>query len=163
RERVPQRPGRDRGRRHSHRGQPHAAHAVRADRNSHRRRHHGDVRSHRFGAAGVIAEPEENIKRSRTMARMTPSEFARQGWAGLLSFPVTCFKDDLSFDEAKYRDHVAWLGEHKVAGLFAAGGTGEFFSLSLGEVEKVVHAAVAETDGRVPVIAGTGYGTAIAK
>jgi 5-dehydro-4-deoxyglucarate dehydratase len=97
------------------------------------------------------------------MARMTPSEFARQVGTGLLSFPVTCFKDDLSFDEAKYRDHVAWLGGHKVAGLFAAGGTGEFFSLSLSEVEKVVQAAVAETAGRVPVIAGTGYGTAIAK
>lgn len=97
------------------------------------------------------------------MARMTPSEFARQVGTGLLSFPVTCFKDDLSFDEAKYRDHVAWLGERKVAGLFAAGGTGEFFSLALSEVETVVRAAVAETGGRVPVIAGTGYGTAIAK
>ena len=97
------------------------------------------------------------------MARMTPSEFARQAGTGLLSFPVTCFKDDLSVDEAKYREHVAWLGEHKVAGLFAAGGTGEFFSLSLGEVEKVVHAGVAETGGRMPVIAKTGYGTAIAK
>jgi 5-dehydro-4-deoxyglucarate dehydratase len=70
------------------------------------------------------------------MARMTPSEFARQVGAGLLSFPVTCFKDDLSFDEAKYRDDVAWLGQYEVAGLFAAGGTGEFFSLSLGEVRK---------------------------
>lgn len=97
------------------------------------------------------------------MARMTPSEFARQVGEGLLSFPVTCFKDDLSFDEAKYREHVAWLGEYKVAGLFAAGGTGEFFSLSPSEVEKVVAAAVAENAGRVPVIAGTGYGTAIAK
>jgi 5-dehydro-4-deoxyglucarate dehydratase len=97
------------------------------------------------------------------MARMTPSEFARQVGTGLLSFPVTCFKDDLSFDEAKYREHVAWLGQRKVAGLFAAGGTGEFFSLAPGEVEKVVAAAVAETAGRVPVIAGTGYGTAIAK
>jgi 5-dehydro-4-deoxyglucarate dehydratase len=97
------------------------------------------------------------------MARMTPSEFARQVGTGLLSFPVTCFRDDLSFDEAKYRDHVAWLGGHKVAGLFAAGGTGEFFSLAPGEVEEVVRAAVAETAGRVPVIAGTGYGTAIAK
>jgi 5-dehydro-4-deoxyglucarate dehydratase len=97
------------------------------------------------------------------MARMTPSEFARQIGTGLLSFPVTCFNPDLSFDEAAYRGHVAWLGGHKVAGLFAAGGTGEFFSLALSEVEAVVRAAVAETAGRVPVIAGTGYGTAIAK
>jgi 5-dehydro-4-deoxyglucarate dehydratase len=97
------------------------------------------------------------------MNRMTPSEFAREVGTGLLSFPVTCFNADLSFNERGYRDHIAWLGRHNVAGLFAAGGTGEFFSLSLTEVEKVVAAAVAETAGRVPVIAGAGYGTAIAK
>ena len=97
------------------------------------------------------------------MTRMTPSEFAREVGGGLLSFPVTCFNPDLSFNERGYRDHISWLGRHNVAGLFAAGGTGEFFSLSLAEVEKVVAAAVAETAGRVPVIAGAGYGTAIAK
>ena len=97
------------------------------------------------------------------MTRMTPSEFAREVGAGLLSFPVTCFNPDLSFNERGYRDHISWLGRHNVAGLFAAGGTGEFFSLSLAEVEKVVATAVAEIAGRVPVIAGAGYGTAIAK
>jgi 5-dehydro-4-deoxyglucarate dehydratase len=94
---------------------------------------------------------------------MTPTEFARQVGSGLLSFPVTHFKADHSFDEEAYRGHIAWLGKHKVAGLFAAGGTGEFFSLSLGEVEKVVRAAVEESAGQLPVIAGAGYGTAIAK
>src|SRR6516165_801565 len=97
------------------------------------------------------------------MTRMTPSEFAREVGGGLLSFPVTCFNPDLSFNERGYRDHISWLGRHNVAGLFAAGGTGEFFSLSLAEVEKVVATAVAEIAGRVPVIAGAGYGTAIAK
>ena len=48
-------------------------------------------------------------------------------------------------------------------GLFAAGGTGEFFSLTPAEVAKVVAVAVDETKGRVPVLAGTGYGTAIAQ
>ena len=38
------------------------------------------------------------------------------------------------------------------AGVFAAGGTGEFFSLRPGEVGEVVSAAVAEVKGRVPVI-----------
>ncbi|MFX4486022.1 dihydrodipicolinate synthase family protein, partial [Acinetobacter baumannii] len=50
-----------------------------------------------------------------------------------------------------------------VAGLFAAGGTGEFFSLTPAEVPHVVKIAVEETKGRVPVLAGTGYGTAIAR
>ena len=44
--------------------------------------------------------------------------------------------------------------ERDLAGLFAAGGTGEFFSLRPQEVGQVVRAAVAETAGKIPVIAG---------
>ena len=94
---------------------------------------------------------------------MTPSAMAQQIGSGLLSFPVTHFRQDHSFDEAPYRAHVAWLLEHGPAGLFAAGGTGEFFSLSPAEVESVVRAAVAETAGRVPVIAPCGMATPIAQ
>jgi 5-dehydro-4-deoxyglucarate dehydratase len=97
------------------------------------------------------------------MSRMTPDEMARLIGAGLLSFPVTPFKADLSFDETQYRANLDWLCGFAVAGLFAAGGTGEFFSLTPAEVEQVVRVAVAETRGRVPVLAGVGYGTAIAK
>jgi 5-dehydro-4-deoxyglucarate dehydratase len=52
--------------------------------------------------------------------------------------------------------------QHELAGLFAAGGTGEFFSLTPNEVVTVVEAAVKEGNGSLPVIAGCGYGTAIA-
>ncbi len=97
------------------------------------------------------------------MSRYTPTEFARQIGAGLLSFPVTHFKDDFSFDEGAYRANLDWLFGHPAAGLFAAGGTGEFFSLTPVEVERVVRAAVEQTSGRVPVIAPAGYGTAMAK
>jgi 5-dehydro-4-deoxyglucarate dehydratase len=93
---------------------------------------------------------------------MTPTEMAQRIGAGLLSFPVTHFRDDLSFDEDSYRAHCGWLLQRDVAGLFAAGGTGEFFSLTPGEVERVVRAAVETTAARVPVIAGCGYGTAMA-
>lgn len=93
---------------------------------------------------------------------MSPQEMATRIGSGLLSFPVTHFDADLNFDPAPYRQHCAWLLEHEVAGLFAAGGTGEFFSLNPAEVSDVVAAAVAETAGRVPVIAGCGYGTAVA-
>jgi 5-dehydro-4-deoxyglucarate dehydratase len=51
---------------------------------------------------------------------------------------------------------------HELTGLFAAGGTGEFFSLTPAEVITVVQAAVAEAAGKLPVISGCGYGTAIA-
>jgi 5-dehydro-4-deoxyglucarate dehydratase len=98
------------------------------------------------------------------MSGMSPKEFARKIGAGLLSFPVTHFNADGSlFDERAYREHIDWLLEHKPAGLFAAGGTGEFFSLALDEFGAVVKAAVEQTSGRVPVVAGCGYGTAMAK
>lgn len=97
------------------------------------------------------------------MTRMQPDEFARKIGAGLLSFPVTHFTEAFAFDEGRYREHIDWLLEHKPAGLFAAGGTGEYFSLTLEEFSTVVAAAVEQTNRRVPVVAGCGYGTAMAK
>ena len=94
--------------------------------------------------------------------RFTPAEMAGTVGRGLLSFPVTHFDAHDRFDVASYRAHCAWLMEHELAGLFAAGGTGEFFSLTGKEVVEVVAAAVAEAAGRLPVIAGCGYGTAMA-
>src|SRR6478609_10258657 len=97
------------------------------------------------------------------MSKMTPQEMAHKIGGGLLSFPVTPFKADYSFDETAYRSNMDWLCGYDVAGLFAAGGTGEFFSLTAAEVPQVVKIAVDETKGRVPVLAGTGYGTATAR
>jgi len=96
------------------------------------------------------------------MSRVTPSEMAKQIGGGLLSFPVTHFDAQHQFAEAPYREHCAWMLQHDLAGLFAAGGTGEFFSLTPPEVARVVKAAVEETAGKIPVVAGCGYGTAIA-
>src|SRR5690606_35460905 len=96
------------------------------------------------------------------MTKMTPAEMASQIGAGLLSFPVTHFDAEGQFNEDGYREHVSWLLERPLTGLFAAGGTGEFFSLSPQEVPAVVRAAVSEADGRLPVIAGSGNSTAIA-
>ena len=80
------------------------------------------------------------------MSSMAPIEMANRLGSGLLSFPVTHFDADLRFDEGPYREHCAWLLELRaLAGLFAAGGTGEFFSLTPAEVGEVVRAAVAET------------------
>jgi 5-dehydro-4-deoxyglucarate dehydratase len=75
---------------------------------------------------------------------------------------VTHFDVEGGFLEGSYREHCAWMLGHELSGLFPAGGTGEFFSLTPGEVETVVRAAVAEAAGRLPVISGCGYGTAIA-
>jgi 5-dehydro-4-deoxyglucarate dehydratase len=93
------------------------------------------------------------------MTKLSPLEMARQVGSGLLSFPVTHFDENLEFDEPNFRRHLAWLLEHKPASLFAPGGTGEFFSLTLDEFSRVVAAATSETANRVPVLAGCGYGT----
>ncbi|MBQ1123329.1 5-dehydro-4-deoxyglucarate dehydratase [Streptomyces sp. B15] len=93
------------------------------------------------------------------MTSFTPPELGRRLGSGLLSFPVTHFRPDLSFDEDAYREHIARLARHQVGGLFAAGGTGEFFSLTSAEVARVVAAAVRTAPQDTPILAPAGYGT----
>jgi|SRR6185312_4066244 len=83
----------------------------------------------------------------------TPDALAHHLSTGLLSFPVTAFDDSLEVDEDRYREHLAWQAEFDVVGLFAAGGTGEGFSLSESEVERVVNIAVSEVGNKLPVMA----------
>ena len=94
------------------------------------------------------------------MPLMPPAELAARLQSGLLSFPVTHFDADLRFDEARYREHLAWQSGFDVAGLFAAGGTGEGFSLTSEEMDRVVRVAVDEIGGRLPVLAPATGGTA---
>ncbi|MBM0237020.1 5-dehydro-4-deoxyglucarate dehydratase [Micromonospora sp. ATA32] len=94
------------------------------------------------------------------MTRYLPEELQQVLGAGLLSFPVTHFTAELEFDEAAYRANLGWLSSYRAAGLFAAGGTGEFFSLTPDEVARVVRAAVQASAGATPIIAPAGYGTA---
>lgn len=94
------------------------------------------------------------------MPAFTPAELAEKLGSGLLSFPVTHFTRELLFDESGYRENIARLGRYDVAGLFAAGGTGEFFSLTPAEIGAVVRAAVASAPAGTPILAPAGYGTA---
>ncbi|WP_244373962.1 5-dehydro-4-deoxyglucarate dehydratase [Streptomyces griseorubiginosus] len=79
---------------------------------------------------------------------------------GVLSFPLTSFHDDGSLDPDGFRAHVADRLATAPGALFPACGTGEFFSLDEDEYRQVVTVAVEEAAGRVPVVAGTGYGWA---
>tara|TARA_E500000318_G_scaffold511_2_gene623 strand:- start:4421 stop:5314 length:894 start_codon:yes stop_codon:yes gene_type:complete len=79
---------------------------------------------------------------------------------GLLSFPVTHFDDALKFAPKPYQDHVSWLASYDAATLFAAGGTGEYFSIGQDEFPTIIRAAVEAADGRCPVVAGCGVNTA---
>ena len=95
------------------------------------------------------------------MAR-SPERLKSAIGSGLLSFPVTHFTGDGAFAPGPYKEHIDYLVGHRPAALFAAGGTGEFFSLHLAEYESVIAAAVESARGRLPVVAGIGYGTALA-
>jgi len=91
---------------------------------------------------------------------ISPAELAAGLASGLLSFPVTHFDDRLEFDEPRYREHLSWQASFGVAGLFAAGGTGEGFSLTSAEIDAVVRAAVSEVGDTLPVVAPATGGTA---
>jgi len=82
--------------------------------------------------------------------------------SGPLFFPVTAYGPDGSVDLDVYRAHVRRGVEAGAAAVFACCGTGEFHALTPEEFEACLRAAVEETDGRVPVVAGAGYGTALA-
>src|SRR5438270_5223741 len=81
---------------------------------------------------------------------------------GVLGFPVTPFRQDLSLDLDALARNVDEMASHPFCGLVAAGGTGELYSLTPEEIEQVVRVTVEAVDGRMPVIGGTGYNAAIA-
>lgn len=81
---------------------------------------------------------------------------------GPLFFPVTAYAPDGALDLTAFRAHVRAGVDAGAAAVFACCGTGEFHALTPEEFADCVAAAVQEAAGRVPVIAGTGYGTALA-
>src|SRR5436190_10716382 len=93
---------------------------------------------------------------------MSPQELKRVLQAGLLSFPLTDFDAQLRFAPAAYAERLEWLQPYGASVLFAAGGTGEFFSLEPGEFADVIRVAVDTCRGRTPIVAGAGGGTSLA-
>lgn len=93
---------------------------------------------------------------------LNPAELRAQ-LKGLFAFPVTPFTKEGEADLPRYREHLKYTIGAKPTAIFACGGTGEFFSLSFSEYRALVRAAVEEAEGKLPVIAGAGYGVALAK
>jgi 4-hydroxy-tetrahydrodipicolinate synthase len=76
---------------------------------------------------------------------------------------VTPFRDE-AFDEAAFREFVAWQISEGSHGLVPCGTTGESATLTHEEHARVVGACVEVAAGRVPVIAGCGSNsTAVAR
>jgi 5-dehydro-4-deoxyglucarate dehydratase len=92
---------------------------------------------------------------------MKPNDF-RKRLGGVIAFPVTPFKPDLSLDIPGLRRNLQGLVKHKLCAIVAAGGTGELYSLTPAEHLEIVKATVEESKGKIPVIAGVGFNRAIA-
>jgi 4-hydroxy-tetrahydrodipicolinate synthase len=80
---------------------------------------------------------------------------AKSSFRGSFTALVTPFRNG-SLDEKAYRDIVNWQIQEGTNGLVPVGTTGESPTLSHDEHKKAVEWCIAESDGRVPVIAGAG-------
>ncbi len=81
---------------------------------------------------------------------------------GVIAFPVTPFKDDLSLDLSGLHENLTSLLEHPISAIVAAGGTGELYSLTTAEYVRVIELTTHAIEDRVPVIAGVGFGQRLA-
>lgn len=93
---------------------------------------------------------------------MTPQELKSIMAHGLLSFPLTDFDANGDFHKKGYIERLEWLAPYGATALFAAGGTGEFFSLTGDEYPEIIQTAVDTCKGKVPIIAGAGGPTRFA-
>lgn len=84
----------------------------------------------------------------------------RERLRGVLGFPITPLRPDLSLDLDGLSRNVSEMAAYPFCALVAAGGTGEIYSLTPAEVEDVVRVTVEAVAGRMPVIAGAGYNAA---
>jgi 5-dehydro-4-deoxyglucarate dehydratase len=76
---------------------------------------------------------------------------------GVLGFPVTPFRSDLSVDLEALAENVAAMARYPFCALVAAGGAGEIYSLTPQEIEEVVRVTVEAAGGRMPVVGGTAF------
>ena len=75
---------------------------------------------------------------------------------GVIVPMLTPFKDNEEIDEKALRQLTNWLIDNGVHGLFPNSSMGEFAKLFIEERKRVIDIVVDETNGRVPVLPGTG-------
>ena len=90
---------------------------------------------------------------------MNPQELKSTLSSGLLSFPVADFDAQGNFRADTYARRLDWLAPYGASALFAAGGTGEIFSLEPKEFSEIIKVAVDTCRGQVPILAGAGGST----
>ena len=77
-------------------------------------------------------------------------------WEGVFSILMTAYTKSGDIDEKAMRSSVNFVIENGVHGVVALGSVGENPYLSHEEKRKVIDIVVDETNGRVPVVVGTG-------
>jgi len=92
---------------------------------------------------------------------MHPSTL-RNKLSGVIAFPVTPFKENLSLDLPGLHNNLTKLLEHPISAVVAAGGTGEMYSLTPAEYARVIELTAHAVEDRVPLIAGVGFGQRLA-
>ncbi|MDE3074034.1 MAG: dihydrodipicolinate synthase family protein, partial [Chloroflexota bacterium] len=92
---------------------------------------------------------------------MTPDEL-KPHLRGPLAFPITPFLTDGSVDLDSVRANSRWLPGHGLRALVTPSGTGELFGLTPDECGSVVEATIEAINGKLPVIAGVGFGPVLA-
>jgi len=86
----------------------------------------------------------------------------RKKLSGVIAFPVTPFKEDLSLDLPALHQNLTHLMQYQISAVVAAGGTGELYSLTPAEYTRVIELTTNAVEDRVPVIAGVGFGQRLA-
>jgi 5-dehydro-4-deoxyglucarate dehydratase len=86
----------------------------------------------------------------------------RNKLSGVIAFPTTPFKEDLSLDLPALHQNLTSLLNYQISAIVAAGGTGEMYSLTPAEYTRVIELTALAVEDRVPVIAGVGFGQRLA-
>lgn len=73
---------------------------------------------------------------------------------GIIPACVTLFKEDQEIDEKAMQEHIEYLIESEVHGIFVLGSTGEFAYLSEAEKKQVIEIAAEQINGKIPLLVG---------
>src|SRR4029453_6002482 len=81
----------------------------------------------------------------------------RSRLGGVIAFPCTPFRENLTLDLPGFRKNLRKLVDHELCAIVVGAGTGEIHSLSTEEPANGVKGAVGESGRRRPVLAGVGF------
>lgn len=90
------------------------------------------------------------------LGEMCMSGFDIKKLKGVIPAVLTVFNEKEEFDEEGMREHVRFLLDRGVSGLYLTGSTGEGFTMTTEERKKVVEVVIDEVKSRVPVIVHVG-------